>query len=194
MAYRILKVRDLESLRKILKQHKVPFEKWGEGPTKTIEIFWKEIQEGESQLAVSKKGRLVRLVERSQALINCEGPTGRLFLRESKQVFANGSRRTRKQDISVSEKRARGESARSAMVRGIAEELKITLVDPMVLKRKRGHRYSSSKSSRSYPGLPVKNRVAVFTWLMPIEYFDPEGYVERQPTKTTCFEWFPAKK
>lgn len=194
MAYRILKVRSLKSLQKILKQHKVPFETWGQGPTKTLENFWKELQEGESVLAISGRGKLTRLVERSQALIYYEGPAGRLFLRESMQVFANGARRTRKQDISVSEKRRRGESARSAMVRGISEELKIDLADPSVLERKPGHRYSSSKSSRSYPGLAAKNRMAIFMWLMPIEHFDPEGYVERQRTKTTCFEWFPDKK
>lgn len=193
MAYRILKVRSLTSLQRILKQHEVPFETWGQGPTKTVEDLWKEIQNGESRLAISKRGKLMRLVERAQALVYHEGPTGRLFLRESMQVFANGTRRIRKQDISVSEKRQQGERALTAMARGIREELGITLVDLSVLERIPGEFRSSSKSSKSYPGLIAKNRMTRFRWLMPIEHFDPEGYVEHQPQrKTTCFDWMPA--
>lgn len=189
----VCKVKNLKSLRRLLKRHGVNFAEWGTGYTKTLQDLMKEVRLGESVLVV-KRGRLVRQVRHAQVDITCiiDGVLHRLI--EDRQEFANGAVRPREGDRSVSEKIQSGESPKAAAKRGIGEELGLTAFTGEGLKpdpnRPRPRR-RYKESAVSYPGLPVMHIEFLYLWLMCMlsEHFSREGYVERQKRKTTYFVW-----
>lgn len=186
-------MKNLKSLRRLLKRHGVNFAEWGTGYTKTLQDLMKEIRLGESVLVV-KRGKLVRQVRHAQVDITCiiDGVLHRLI--EDRQEFSNGALRPREGDRSVSEKIQSGESPKAAAKRGIGEELGLDTFTGEGLKpdpnRPRPRR-RYKESAVSYPGLPVEHIEFLFLWLMCMlsEYFSREGYVERQKRKTTYFVW-----
>ncbi len=187
----IRKVKSVKALRTLLQCHSVSYGSWGTGYTKQLRDLMKEILYGESVLLV-RRGKLVRQVRHAQATITCLVDDVLYRLVEERQEFANGVVRPREGDRSVSEKIQAGESPKAAMIRGIREELGIdAYVHKGLTRDSRRPRKRFKASAVSYPGLAVEHIEFQFTWLMPIECFRPEGYVERQKRKTTYFVWHP---
>lgn len=187
MARTVVQVKDLRMLRRVLARHGVPYKSWGTATPKTLQDLWKEIKQGESLLYL-EKGVLVRFVRRVQATVHFVNEGTHLLLHEERQVFANGHVRVRDQRISVSEKRRPNERACAAMQRGIREELSIYLKDPSCLVHK-GKETSKPSSSKTYPGLLTSHYVVRYRLDLVPEDFRPEGYIERQKSKTTYFAW-----
>lgn len=185
----IRKVKSLKTLRSLLQRHGVCYANWGIGYTKSLYDLMKEIRLGESVLIV-RRGKLIRQVRHAQADITGEidGVLHRLI--ESHQVFAGGIERPREGDRSVSEKIQSGESPKAAMIRGIHEELGLTdFAGKGLIRDSRRPRKRYKDSAVSYPGLAVEHIEFQFTWCMPHEYLEPNGYVETQRRKTTYFVW-----
>src|SRR5690606_24975958 len=112
-------------LEQQLREAGLPIDRWGEGPTKTVEDLWQEIADGESRLIVSqvdelnaRQGELVR-VTNVLGLDVYARHDGRLYrLKEDRQEFSDG-RGTRYRDIdsSLGEKIKADEDHRAAAIR-----------------------------------------------------------------------------
>lgn|GEM_PF-1070930 len=178
----------ITALRKFLNAYEVDRTSWGKGSTKTEEDLFTETISGESELSVTKKGRLLRKVRRVQIRIFFRQKNGKLLFLIEKQVFHTGTVRERSKKRSASEKMLRGERPQDAALRCLKEELGITGIEPGMLKPLKTET-SRRIASRSYPGLLEKKEGPRFKLMLPKKYFNKHGYIERQPRKTTYFSW-----
>jgi hypothetical protein len=159
---------------------------WGRGKAKTLEHSLKEIEEGESVLIADENGELLRNVVVGGADIFYIQPDGkRPRLIEEKQVFKDGRERVRNLGQAVSEKMKPDEDPKTAMIRGIKEELaidgEVNLVENGV--------DAEVKTSDSYPGLKSQYVNHRFVASLNDRQFKQEGYVEHQSDKSTYFVW-----
>lgn len=168
----------------------VPLEKWGTGKAKTLEHFLKEVAEGESVL-VGEGPDLVRRVSALVIEVRCTIDGQCLELIEEKQVFkADGRVRVREADTGgprkgVSEKLLPTDKPETAVARAIKEELGITkLISITPLPERRVRRESTS-----YPGLVADTVFYDYVVEIDLTEFNPDGYREDQPDKTTYFVW-----
>jgi hypothetical protein len=175
----------LIQLSKYLVQHGIQVDRWGQGSAKTVEHLEEEILSGESRL-VSEKGTLYREIEfvMSDVLYSSGDAVWRLV--ESKQVFQDGRVRVRQKDSSVSEKMKPGEDPVLGLIRGIEEELGFR-PDPEQIERL--GILEEEQESKSFPGLRTRYRGHRFQCYLTDLQWNPAGYQERQPDKTTWFSW-----
>lgn len=176
------------NLRQLLLSYSVNLELWGKGEAKTFDHFLREVLEGEVNL-LEKAGELVRRVKGVSINVVYQDGRGNIYrLREEKQVFRDGRTKVRERNSerAVSEKIKQAESPENAAGRAIQEELGIegdvalikedTLIEPI-------------RDSISFPGLKTEHTVFQFMAVLDRNQFDPRGYKEEQPDKTTYFVW-----
>ena len=175
----------IEQIEQLLTSHGIDLSLWGVGATKTPRHILNEVSEGECLLKV-ENGVLIREINVASATIYFESSSGiRFVLKETKQVYKNGSEKKRSNAGSVSEKLKSDEDPEAAMVRGIKEELGIEgSFSIEKLETNVEEKYSSA-----YPGLLCRYNVYNFKVDFPEELYNPDGYMEVQEDKTTYFNW-----
>ncbi len=181
----------IAELSSILKDAGIDTALYGQGKAKTLDHLLKEINEGEMKLVKNEQGELQRKVTVGKGDILYIAPDGKTFrLREEKQVFRDGRIRERKQlKEAVSEKIKPGEDGQEAMIRGIQEELGIN----GEINIAGGDSNLEEIESPSYPGLKTEYDLRRFKVYLGSEQYNPEGYIEKQPDKTTYFTWEEVK-
>lgn len=175
---------EVNKLTQELTQSGIDIATWGQGEAKNVRNLAIEILQGEA--VVQNGTRIVSVVDASIKYVD---NFGRAYeLRQEKQVFSDGRIRFRDhlEGISISEKIAWEESPLEALSRGMFEEFGIknySLVSQNPI-------FSEQiQLSQSYPGLISKYNLYFFEVLFSDDVFNPDGYVEVQPDKTTYFIW-----
>lgn len=179
-----------EELVSLLTKANISLDKWGTGKAKSVDHLFREIEAGETRL-VWRHGllRVVCVVGVSVHHVE-KGET--LYLREVKQMLADGRERLRDLAATVWEKRLIGESPEEAAYRGLREELGLVgvpLVSALGVHRDERKR----KDSSSYPDLPTEYWYDKFCVIVPPDFFRPEGYKMREDGVTSHFEWEKSK-
>ena len=178
---------DKEELTALLKANHVPFDTWGTGEAKTFEHLWKEINEGESVL-IERDNMLLRIANGSTLRVYYKKDSTLLYLKEDRQVFKDGREKKRNlaENMSIGEKLKHGEIPAVCAWRSLAEELGITEKLPLT---PRPDITRGPVPSVSFPGLHTMYTMYAFDVFLPERWFRPEGYVEKQPDKTSYFIW-----
>ncbi len=176
----------IERLKFILEESGIDTSSWGQGPTKCLEDLQREIEEGESVLEKNENGELIRKISLVCIFIYYKDKFGKTyFLNEDRQVFNNGSERKRDINNSVTEKIKKDEDVVEAAKRGIVEELGIE--DDFDLEDLGVE--NEEKLSHAYPNLKTQSIQYKFKVFLNDTQFNPEGYIENQPNKSTYFVW-----
>jgi len=170
-------------LKQILQSHGVPVEKWGMKMAKTVNHLQKEIDSKECYIEYLDD-ELVRFVEFVGVNVTYKGK----ILKEDRQKFKDGRVRKRQMSSSVSEKMIKGEDPFIAAMRGIEEEIGVTISRDQLKNHKKLNYYDNSVS-KSYPGLKSKYKGHKFECELTDDQYDPDGYVEIQEDKNTYFVW-----
>lgn len=179
-----------EALQKLLADAGIDTSLWGKGEAKTLAHLQKEIENGETVLVAGEKGELLRKVMFGGADVYYQSPDGKKYrLKEEKQVFKDGRERHRDLGHAVSEKMKPSEDSRTAMIRGIQEELGISGEVALTQIGTDEEKITSF----SYPGLESQYVRHKFLAILSDTQFKPEGYVEDQPDKSTYFVWEEVK-
>ena len=177
---------DKQELVSLLKNHGVPVERFGTSTFKTIEHLVREIEAGESVLS-EQDGRLLRSTSILYITVECWIGDQSFRLREDRQIFTDGRLRRRPfLHGSVAEKLKAGESPdQKAVIRALQEELGID----RVRSAQQAGITVLEEDSPSYPGLRARFTNHLWRVTLHPEDFQPEGYTEVQPDKTTYFVW-----
>ena len=181
---------DINTLRLQLEKAGINISQWGTNNTKTLEHLQKEIEDRETTLITDRLGNVLRKVMVGGADIYYISPDNKKYrLKEEKQIFKDGRERRRDLEDSVCEKMKLGEDPKSAIIRGIREELgingEITLTQTGVEEEK--------IASPSYPGLKAHYVFYKFQVILTDKQFNADGYIENQPDKSTYFIWEEVK-
>lgn len=150
-----------QELREWLEAAGVGTGAWGQGASKSVDMLWEEVQEGESSLQREPGAAPLRVVQVLNVVIrNSQGQV----LTEAEQVLPSGSRRAR--GLTLSEKLLLGEGWEAAVARAIREELGPVLPPaPQIGIDRQSYRQEvEERESQSYPGLRSKyvcHRVSV---------------------------------
>lgn len=183
--------KSIVELSKNLKDYGIPVEEWGTGSAKTIDHLLDELRNKEC-IIKKEENSIVRYIEFVGISVFYKEKNGNiLYLNEDRQEFKDGRIRKRKMSSSVSEKMKFGEDPLISAVRGIEEELGIS-VDMNQLKRIKHLNFDGD--SLSYPGLKSKYTGHKYTCYITDDQFNPEGYVENQSDKNTFFKWTKYEK
>lgn len=176
---------DLRTLEEYLLRFNIPINEWGKGYAKTTNHLLSEIESGECRILEEGK-KLIREIEFVMCeIFYLEGET--LFkLIEEKQVFNDGRTRIRDKESSVSEKMIIGEDPIESLIRGIEEELGISIKENQIEKEKG---IEKIEISQSFPGLMTKYNGHNFTCFLERSQYNPGGYIETQKDKKTYFVW-----
>lgn len=174
----------LGELEELLRHNGCNTSSWGVGSTKSLAALWGEIAAGESDLVLAESGlwrraRVVALDVFAEVGPRC------FYLREYEQTFSDGSTRHRHLSTSLGEKMKRGETVEVATQRALVEELGVKAVKMVEWL---GVKTLQTESS-SYPDLPTELELNLLRVDLYPADFKAEGYVERQPSKTTFFRW-----
>lgn len=184
----VVEIWSVDHLIDILTQEGIDIGEWGTGKYKSVQELYEEIKAGETILAV-QDGELVRQL----AVVNidvfyCNSNGQRCKLKETVQVWHDGTGRYRFRDrsSSVAEKLKHDENPGKAAIRGMLEELKIECDDTeLVFKEKN----QSQEESPSYPGITSQYTFFVYEITLTDDCYQPEGYIEDDGSKSTYFEW-----
>lgn len=172
-----------------LRAHGIPIDSWGTGKSKTLAHLSSEIENGESILLASNE-KLIRREEGVAVNIFYHSNNGvELKLFEEEQTFRDNRKRTRDFPFSLGEKMKTGESPQEAIIRALQEELGIDNPNSLVENVEFELQHNDPVPSTTYPGLFTERIIHVTYMELPGEYYKPEGYVEKQPDKTTIFKW-----
>ena len=176
-----------EKLKAILNEAKIDTTEWGQGKAKTLEHLAKEVIAGETEIARTTEGKLVRRITVGKAdIYYYDKESGNTYkLVEDKQIFKDGRERKRNLDAAISEKFKPDENPQEAIMRGIQEELNIK--GEMKIEEKGME--NEEIESPSYPGLNTQYVLHRFETFLERNQFNKEGYKEEQPDKTTYFIW-----
>lgn len=175
-------IKSQSMLTEILNKYKIPINEWGTGGSKSIKSLFREIVGGETNLVV-KNDMLLREVEALSIVVTYKD----LILKESYQRFIDGRIRRRKMIASVAEKLDKNDKDRHlAVIRGIKEELGITLNKSQIIE---GKIDSNSRISTSYPGILTNTILYRFNVELLDDQFNIDGYIEVQEDKSTYFIW-----
>ena len=181
----------IDNLQKRLESAGIDTSLWGVGRAKTLAHLQEELENGEVILIEGENGELIRQGVVVGADIYYKSHDGKkYYLREERQIFRDGRVRERKLEQSVSEKLKRGEDPENAMIRGLKEELGIDGEIHMQMIKT----YEKVVNSSSYPGLLSRYTIHWFRVVLTDDQFNPEGYIEEQPDKTTYFVWKEIKE
>lgn len=179
-------VSNIEGLKNKLSEYSIPFEKWGQGKSKTIQHLIDELIEKECSLS-DVSGTLTRYIEFVGIKIYFIDKDENIwFLKEDRQEFKDGRTRRRNMPTSVAEKMKSGEDPELSAIRGIKEELGFIIEETQLIKRRD---LQFNGGSLSYPGLTTKYKGHQFTCYINENQFEPGGYVEKQKDKSTFFTW-----
>lgn len=179
-------IKSINELKTKLQEYSVPIDFWGTGESKTIEHLFDELQNDECTI-VDEGGYLVRYIEFVGIRIFYKDQNNQIWaLIEDRQEFKDGRVRRRKMPSSVSEKMKFGEDSLISAIRGIQEELEITVTAEQLIKHRPLY-YNGG--SQSYPGLKAKYKGHQYTCYFDETQFRPRGYVEIQKDKSTFFKW-----
>jgi hypothetical protein len=179
-----ISVDSAESLTRTLLDNDVDTELWGHPPYKSIDRLYEELDAGESRLVQlgSTIGRLVSVVN-VEVTAHINGM--QYNLKEDRQEFADGN--VRRRDLpGVSEKIQGNEDPEAAARRGIAEELGVTFAGALTSALSE---VVQRPSSHSYPNLSGIYLTHLFKAEFSEAEWNPDGYKEVQPDKTTYFVW-----
>lgn len=175
-----------DALQKQLANAGINTSSWGTGQAKTLAHLQNEIENGEAILITGEIGELLRKVVVVAADIYYQLSDGQIYrLKEDRQVFKDGRERRRGFGHAVSEKIKTDEDPRTAMIRGIKEELGIS---GEIFLTETGTE-EQVIASPSYPGLKSHYIHHKFEATLTEEQFKPDGYKEVQADKTTFFVW-----
>lgn len=176
----------IEQLKNYLIEFSTPISHWGTGKSKTIEDLFDEIRNKECHIEKSENV-VIRLIEFVGIKVYHKDEDGNLYvLKEDRQEFNDGRVRRRNMPTSVAEKMIFGESPTVAAIRGLKEELSISVSASQLIKHKE---LKYDGSSMSYPGLKTKYKGHQFTCFLEKSQFNPLGYIEIQKNKKTYFKW-----
>lgn len=179
-------VNNINELISKLNEYSIPINEWGTKNAKTVQHLLNEIKDKECSI-VDEDGKLVRYIEFVGVKVYYDDEDGnKWYLKEFEQIFKDGRTRRRSMKSSVSEKMKSGEDPLESAVRGVAEELGITVQKEQLQD---GKDISFNGDSASYPGLQTKYKGYQFTMSLTKEQYNPEGYVEKQSDKSTYFKW-----
>lgn len=174
-------------LRHFLHSYGVHTESWGRG-SKDVDDLYEELSCGETRLVLRRDGTVLRLKRAAAARVLFNDQGRQLMLQRKEQVFRNGTVRSDFSDrLSISEKLQPKEKAKKALIRGLGEELQL---DPPFSIRPRGTSVDIAVS-KTFPGLVTKSTRHRFDVHLHPEQYNPDGYIEEQPKKTTYFGWKP---
>src|SRR5579863_2912178 len=175
----------------LLNKHGVPYEKWGTGSAKALDHLLSEVLGGETILEETGNGELVRKVEVVGVDVRYISTDGAEYqLVEDRQEFADGRVRRRMLASSLTEKMKPGEEPTESAQRAVEEELRVS--GKTTMERLGTNR--TAQVSPSYPGLKAQFVLHTFRTYLKPEQYQPQGYQEIQPDKTTYFAWKPIAK
>ncbi len=170
-----------------LSHFRIDITRWGAGSAKGFSDLLKEIQEGESVLAVSAQGELARELRVLRLDVFCRFESGDTYrLKEDRQEFKDGRVRTRPMSTSLGEKLKPDELPEEAVARALFEELGIQASHEALEFTGSSE---STLDSPSYPGLPSHYVYYDYVVYIDPREFDPQGYREIQSDKTNYFTW-----
>jgi hypothetical protein len=178
----------IDDLNLQLKKAGIDVSGWGTGGYKTLEHLSNEIESQETILTTDTNGELLRKIEVVGAAIFYFSDDGKKYsLKEEKQIFIDGRERRRLaiKGRSIFEKMKPNEDPKCAIIRGIQEELGIK----GDIDLRQTDTYKKIGDSDSYPGLKTESTLYMFNSTLSQEQFNPDGYIEEQPDKTTYFTW-----
>jgi hypothetical protein len=176
---------DSDELRELLEYHGFDVSQWGVGATKPIDALWEEVSQGESEL-IEADGELIRRTHCVGVDVFVELANGsRLKLREDRQVYKNGSVRSRNLISSLAEKTRPDETPAGSVSRAIKEELGIAAVKSMKI----GDRLIINKDSETYNGMATQLVIRLAEVELYLTDYQPDGYVEVQTDKSVYFTW-----
>lgn len=176
-----------EKLRAWLSEQQLPVDEYGRGVAKTIDHLLRELIAGECALELGD-GQVRRTILGAHLLVHHRRTDGvRLILVEDRQVFADGRVRRRQLTSSIGEKMRAGEEPDQAAKRALVEELGLEDIADVSLE----YRGLEEKvvQSTSYPGIVSHYQTHFYHCSLPARHFDPHGYIERQPDKTSYWVW-----
>src|SRR3989344_8125114 len=181
--FQIIKVEVVNKLKK----HKIPYESWGTGATKTVDHLVGEVIKGESALEENEEGQLVRKLAVVWVNVYYKTSIGeRYHLREDRQIFKDGRKRIRSLEGSVAEKLQAGENPDElSVLRALGEELGINSVESSEVKSES----VTLGDSSSFPGLLREMKNYYFDVEISEDEYKPEGYTENQTDKDSYFVW-----
>lgn len=169
----------------LLRSYNLPLDEWGKGEAKTIHHLYNEIKEGETILK-EENNELVRYVNFVGARIIYKSNTKTYRLYEEKQVFKDGRIRKRKNmPYSMAEKFKLGEDPKKVIIRGMKEELGISISKNQFTFYNKMENYVSG----DYPGLKSVNSGYEFLIVLNDNQYNPDGYIEKQADKDVYFTW-----
>lgn len=182
-----LEVSTKEELQSILLDAGVDLSQWGVGKAKTIEHLFKEVEGGEAVL-VRKGNQIIRTINPLRIHVFYTAPDGAEYeLSEQHQAFLDtGRMRPGRSPGAVGEKMQSDEVLASAVVRALHEELGIAGNVKSIEEKEVIHEKGSSSS---YPGITSIKNIYPFEVHLADDQFNPNGYVEVQNDKVTCFNW-----
>jgi hypothetical protein len=175
----------LHELGSYLADNGIEVNLWGKGAAKTVDHLLQEIRSGECELVETGDG-LIRVIHVVSANIYYEDTFGMFILKEDKQVFKGGRTKTRSLNTSLSEKIGPNEIPLEGIVRGIKEELNITISSDQI---KEVSKFNESRESNSFPGLSTIYMGTRFSCRLNRDQYKPNGYIEVQNDKTVYFKW-----
>lgn len=178
-----MKINEIEQM---LTDNNIDYSNWWTGSTKSLESLLNEINDWESSLEVVK-GILTRVVKVVWAEVKYESSENKKFrLIEEKQVFKNGSERTRDYGwYPLWEKMKMDEEPIGAMRRWIQEELWIMDIIDIEYDEEN----EDLRKSKGYPDLLSQYIRYYFTINLRDNQFNKDWYIEIQEDKKTYFSW-----
>jgi hypothetical protein len=174
----------------MLKDHGVDTDLYGTGTFKTVGHLYQEMKEGETVLT-EENGGLVRRVQfvGARILYKKNGEWLRLF--EEKQIFKDGRERRRtNMPYSAAEKFKTGEDPKEVIVRGMEEELGLSISESQFSFYNR----KEISEDSDYPGIKSFHIGYEFLVVLDDTQYLEEGYIERQKDKDVYFVWRPVSK
>jgi hypothetical protein len=174
-----------EELEDLLEEYNVDISKWGKGRYKTVNHIWGEIEEKECEL-YGINGTLRREVNFVGAKVLYQNNGQKLKLYEEKAIFKDGRVRVR-DDIfySMAEKFKYGEDLNEALVRGMKEELNITITEEQGIFYNKLYFPENS----DYPGIESFHTGYSYIVVLNDEQYIEDGYEENQSDKDIYFKW-----
>ena len=167
-----------------LKSFNVPVDIYGTEKYKTVGHLYNEVKEGETVLT-EEGDKLIRKVYFVGARIIIKKDDKWLHLYEEKQVFKDGRVRRRNLPFSMAEKFKLGEEPKNVLVRGMKEELNLTVTNEQF----NFYNKVELEDNTDYPGITSYHTGYEFLVVLKPDQFVEEGYIEKQSDKDVYFKW-----
>jgi hypothetical protein len=170
-----------KDLINLLKSFNVNIDSYNTGRFKSIKHLYTELKNNECVLS-SENGVLYRNVNFVGAFIHHKNET----LKESKQVFKDGRERIRSNmPYSMAEKFILGENTSDVLVRGLKEELDVSIDRSQFVYLKEVY----VEENGDYPGIQSQHIGKIFKVNLNTNQYSKKGYIENQSDKKVYFNW-----